>query len=212
MTINNNNLQLILSNLRNYNYVKLLIVTKNQKIEDIYDLVSRGFYCFGENRVQEAKLKYDKLIEDNSNIRLHLIGPLQRNKIKDALKIFNIIQTIDRISLVDEISKKIENSNNIKTKEFYIQVNIGNESQKSGVKKENIQKLYNYSLKKNLNITGLMCIPPNTNDPSIYFSEMLDIRNKINKNLKLSMGMSNDFQTALKFQTDMIRIGSMIFQ
>ena len=179
MTINNNNLQLILSNLRNYNYVKLLIVTKNQKIEDIYDLVSRGFYCFGENRVQEAKLKYDKLIEDNSNIRLHLIGPLQRNKIKDALKIFNIIQTIDRISLVDEISKKIENSNNIKTKEFYIQVNIGNESQKSGVKKENIQKLYNYSLKKNL---------------------------------KLSMGMSNDFQTALKFQTDMIRIGSMIFQ
>tara|TARA_A100001011_G_scaffold202242_1_gene210607 strand:+ start:1762 stop:2328 length:567 start_codon:yes stop_codon:yes gene_type:complete len=188
-----------------------MIVTKNQSSQDINELISQGFKLFGENRVQEAKLKYQSISSCN-NLELHLIGPLQTNKVKNALKIFDVIQTIDRISLVDEIAKQLLKLSSVRTKKFYIQVNIGEEEQKSGVFKKNLQDLYNYSINCNLVIHGLMCIPPNTQDPSNYFKEMIKIRDNINKKLKLSMGMSNDYKIALNFQSDIIRIGSLIFE
>lgn len=188
-----------------------MIVTKNQSNEDISELINRGFKLFGENRVQEAKLKYYKSNLNEKNIELHLIGPLQTNKVKDALKIFDAIQTIDRVSLVDEISKQLIKLTTIKTKKFFIQVNIGDESQKSGVSRKHLKDLYDYSIDRKLNIHGLMCIPPNILDPKDHFKEMIDLRNKINTELKLSMGMSNDYKIALRFQSDMIRVGSFIF-
>ena len=139
-----------------------------------------------------------------------MIGPLQSNKVKKALKIFDTIQTIDRFSLVDEVSKNLS-KNSVRTKNFYIQVNIGSEEQKSGIPISELHNLYHYSLKKNLNIKGLMCIPPNTEDSSPYFQEMKEIRDSLNRKLKLSMGMSNDYKTALNFNSDIIRVGSFIF-
>ena len=127
------------------------------------------------------------------------------------MKIFDVIQSIDRFSLVVKLPKQSKNYT-IKTKNFFIQVNIGDEDQKSGVHKKDLQDLYNYSLSKNLIIKGLMCIPPNIVDPSDYFREMVNLRDNINENLKLSMGMSNDYEIALKLQSDIIRVGSLIFE
>tara|TARA_B100000989_G_scaffold280361_1_gene243733 strand:+ start:3546 stop:4115 length:570 start_codon:yes stop_codon:yes gene_type:complete len=188
-----------------------MIVTKNQSIQDISELIKLGFNLFGENRVQEAKLKYHKSNIYEKNIELHLIGPLQTNKVKDALKIFDVIQTIDRASLVDEISKQLIKLTPIKAKKFFIQVNIGDESQKSGVSRKDLKDLYNYSVDRKINVHGLMCIPPNVLDPKDHFKEMIDLREKLNNQLKLSMGMSNDYKIALKFQSDIIRVGSLIF-
>lgn len=190
---------------------ELLIVTKKQNIEDINYLIDNNFLIFGENRVQEAKNKFQDNLE-LKNIKLHLIGPLQRNKVKDALKLFDVIQTIDRKSLVDEIYKNRIDTNILKTKEFYIQVNIGSENQKSGVAIADVSELYNYGLSKGLQIAGLMCIPPNVADPSQYFQKMIEIRDKLNPKLKLSMGMSADYKIALKYQSNILRIGSLIFQ
>ncbi len=187
----------------------LMIVTKNQSVQDIETLISKGFRLFGENRVQEAKRKYEKF-QSYEKLELHMIGPLQTNKVKIALKIFDTIQSIDRYSLVDEIYK-VSSKNICRTKKFYIQVNIGDENQKSGVLTKNLYDLYEYSIKKKLHITGLMCIPPNIPDPSKYFEQIKNIRNKIDKNLKLSMGMSNDYKYALKYSSNIIRIGSLIF-
>ncbi len=211
MSINSENLLDIKKNLKFFPKTKLLIVTKNQDTKDINILVSKGYRLFGENRVQEAEKKYSQ-INSNKDLELHLIGPLQRNKVKQALKIFDIIQSVDRFSLIDEISKRIDPSSNLRAKEFYIQVNIGNEEQKYGVLKKDLKELYNYSIEKKVIVNGLMCIPPNIPDPSSYFREMIDLRDNINKNLKLSMGMSSDYKIALNFQTDIVRIGSLIFK
>ena len=188
-----------------------MIVTKNQSIKDIKELITSGHKLFGENKVQEANLKY-QTINFPEDLELHLIGPLQSNKVKNALKIFDVIQSIDRFSLVDEISKQKNKLPSAKTKNFFIQVNIGEEVQKSGVQKKDLKDLYDYSVSKNLEICRLMCIPPNIIDPSNYFKEMIKLRDSINKDLKLSMGMSNDYKIALNFQSDIIRIGSLIFE
>ena len=209
MTINKNNLIEITANLKSFKNTNLMIVTKNQEIQDIKSLLTEGFRLFGENRVQEAKQKYEEL-RNYENFGLHLIGPLQTNKVKIALKIFDAIQTLDRYALVDEVCKVLS-KNSCRTKEFYIQVNIGDENQKSGVTVQGLSDLYNYSLKKQLNIVGLMCIPPNVDDPSSYFERMKIIRDKINKKLNLSMGMSSDYKIALNYDSDIIRIGSLIF-
>ena len=210
MTVNYHNLNKITEVVERYDLANLLIVTKNQSLNDIRELINKDFKIFGENRVQEAKGKYQELIKIK-NINLHLIGPLQTNKVKDALSLFDTIQSIDREKLVDEISKFIINDNPIKTKSFYIQINIGAENQKSGVDKSQCMNFYKYALDRRLKIEGLMCIPPNTRSVKEYFLEMNEIRKKINPNLKLSMGMSNDYQVALENNSNLIRVGSLIF-
>ena len=196
--------------MQDYKLTELLIVSKNQSLDDINALIDRGYKIFGENKVQEAKKKFQEL-DNLFKINLHLIGPLQTNKVKEALHLFNTIQSVDREKLVDEISKFIKMNDEIKTKSFYIQINIGSEVQKSGVDKSEFKDFYHYALAKDLNIEGLMCIPPNDTNTNQYFREMNDIRKKINPNLKLSMGMSNDYQIALEHQSNLIRIGSLIF-
>ena len=183
------------------------IVTKKQNSNDIKELISRGFKVFGENRVQEAKEKYNK-ITDRDKIDLHLIGPLQTNKVKDALKLFNTIQSIDREKLVNEISKVSANLDDIKTKSYFLQVNIGAESQKTGIDKSQCIEFYNYVLEK---ATSWLMYTPNLKNVSEFFIEMNEIRKKINPNLKLSMGMSNDYLDALNYNSNLIRIGSLIF-
>ena len=210
MTVNYKNLEKVLIDIQDYKLTKLLIVSKNQSIDDIKDLIDKGYIIFGENKVQEAKKKFQE-IDDLFKINLHLIGPLQTNKVKEALHLFDTIQSVDREKLVEEISKFIKKNDKIKTKSFYIQINIGREEQKSGVDKAQFKDFYHYALAKDLIIEGLMCIPPNTPNTNEYFQEMNEIRKKINPSLKLSMGMSNDYQIALEHQTNLIRIGSLIF-
>ena len=210
MTVNYKNLEKVLIDIQDYKLTKLLIVSKNQSIDDIKDLIDKGYIVFGENKVQEAKKKFQE-IDDLFKINLHLIGPLQTNKVKEALHLFDTIQSVDREKLVEEISKFIKKNDKIKTKSFYIQINIGCEEQKSGVDKAQFKDFYHYALAKDLLIEGLMCIPPNTPNTNEYFREMNEIRKKINPSLKLSMGMSNDYQIALEHQTNLIRIGSLIF-
>ena len=188
---------------------KLIVVTKNQSKDDIQTLINLGYRNFAENRVQEAKSKYTNLSLPNE-LSLDLIGPLQTNKVQDALELFDTIQTIDRKKLVDEIHKNILKKKTIKTKNFFIQINIGDEPQKSGVNLDNFDNFYNFCLTSNLKISGIMCIPPFGQASSKYFQQMKDITSNY-KELKLSMGMSNDYVLALKFNTNYIRIGSLIF-
>lgn len=186
-----------------------MIVTKNQNVEDIKELISQGQIFFGENRVQEAMQKYFPLKKE-FRFNLTLIGPLQSNKTKEALSLFNQIQSIDRFRIVDEILK-YKNEQSI-TKSFFIQINIGRENQKSGVLPEKFDELYNYCINLKMPIEGLMCIPPNETNSKKYFEEMLAIRNNTNSNLKLSMGMSNDYIQALQAGSNTIRVGSLIFK
>lgn len=211
MTINIKFLDKLSLELQKYEKSKLLIVTKNQAIEDINHLISLGFNTFGENRVQEAQKKYFDLLK-TKNIQLHLIGPLQRNKVKDALQLFDVIQSVDRRSLIDTLYSHINKNKNIKTKNFYLQINIGDEIQKSGLNISEIKPMYEYALSKKINIVGLMCIPPINENPRKYFLEMNKIRAKLNQNLFLSMGMSSDYNVALEAKSDMIRVGSSIFK
>ena len=192
--------------------IELLLVTKKRSRDDVLLLLEKGYRIFGENKVQEAKLKFDKFIADKYfDMKLHLIGPLQSNKAKLAASIFDVIQSIDRKKIIDILSKEINENTSTKTKEFYIQINIGKESQKFGILPENVNELYDYALNKKINIVGLMCIPPNNDFTEDYFKQMIKIRNSLNRNLKLSMGMSADYNLAIKNSTDIIRIGSLIF-
>ena len=186
-----------------------MIVTKKRPREEIIELIEKGYSLFGENRIQEIDLKILPL-RSKYNFELHLIGPLQTNKTKQALKLVDAIQSLDRTKLVDEILKHLDSFS--LTNKFYIQINIGREQQKSGVMPENVSQFYNYCQSKGLPITGFMCIPPNIKNPSKFFAEMIYIRDSIDKNLKLSMGMSSDYIHALKNQTNQIRIGSLLFE
>ena len=210
MTINFKILDQILSNLKKFDKADLLIVSKNQTSNDIQDLINQGFKIFGENRVQEANKKYGNIV-NLENIELHLIGPLQTNKVKDALILFNTIQSIDRKKLVDAIAKASTSLKYKKTNSYYIQVNIGSEIQKSGVSQSGVDDPYRYSIDKGLNIIGLMCIPPIGSNSEFFFKEMNVIKNKINPKLFLSMGMSDDYLTALNHNSNLIRVGSLIF-
>ena len=185
-----------------------MIVTKTRSIEDISELIKLGYRNFAENRVQEAYKKYTNIKSDHK-INLSLIGPLQSNKVKQALTLFDTIQSIDRNKIVDEIKKNDAIVTN--EKKFYIQINIGEEPQKSGVLPKNFNDLYQYCLSNHLVISGIMCIPPFDKDPRFFFDKMLKIKEKSNNNFALSMGMSSDYKIALDYKTDEIRIGSLIF-
>lgn len=208
MAINYSNLENISKNLSNFQNSQLLIVTKNQTFEDCKSLLQSGYRLFGENRVQEAEKKFFSL-RGEFKFNLHLIGPLQSNKVKTALKTFDCIQTIDRKKIVDELLKFRNFFDEKKT--FYIQINIGEEIQKSGVLTKDFHDLYKYCLNTNLPIEGIMCIPPNFSKVDYYFQEMAAIKKNTNPSLKLSMGMSNDYLQALKMGSDLVRIGSKIF-
>jgi pyridoxal phosphate enzyme (YggS family) len=212
LTINQSNLSLITTEIKKFEKADLLIVSKNQTQASIQALIDKGFFLFGENRIQEASIKFDEKLKDQyKNLKLHLIGPLQSNKTKLALQIFDTIQTIDRKKIIDAIVETKEKLNNIRTKNFFIQINIGREPQKSGIMPEKFSDIYDYAMSNNLLIKGIMCIPPNDEKPEHYFEEMQNIKNKINPNLYLSMGMSKDYLTALKYGANLIRVGSKIF-
>ena len=210
MTINFKILDQISTNIKKFDKADLLIVTKNQTSNDVEELIKKGFKIFGENRVQEASKKFGKIV-NTGKVELHLIGPLQTNKVKDALMLFNTIQSIDRKKLVDAIAKASVSLNYKKTNSYYIQVNIGSETQKSGVSQSDVVDLYHYAVDKGLNVIGFMCIPPIGSNSEVYFKEMIVIKNKIDSKLFLSMGMSNDYLVALNHKSNLIRVGSLIF-
>ena len=188
---------------------RLIVVTKNQNLNKINLLINSNHFDFGENKVQEASLKWKNLISRNSKLRLHLIGKLQSNKAKDAFEIFHYIHTLDNEKLA-KIFANLEN-NSLKKIKYFIQVNIANESQKNGISVERVNQFIKhcvYDLK--LNIIGLMCIPPAEGDPSQYFQKLAEI-NKLNNLTDLSMGMSNDYECAIKNGSTFVRIGSKIF-
>jgi len=191
---------------RNMDEIKLIIVTKKFDVESIKPLLDVGHLYFGENRVQEAKDKWPNLMNEYRNIELNLIGPLQTNKIKIALDLFSSIHTIDRKKLVDKI---LEYPEKIKENmEFFIQVNLANEKQKTGISIDSFDKFYTHA-NKNLKINGLMCLPPKDDDSSIYFAFLYQMA-KINNLKNLSMGMSSDFKDAILFGATHIRIGEAI--
>ena len=191
---------------RNMDEIKLIIVTKKFDVESIKPLLDIGHLYYGENRVQEAKGKWPNLINEYKNIELNLIGPLQTNKTKIALDLFSSIHTIDRKKLVDKI---LEYPEKIKENmEFFIQVNLAEEKQKTGISINGFDEFYN-DVSKRININGLMCLPPKDKDPSVYFAFLYQMA-KINNLKNLSMGMSSDFNDAILFGATHLRIGEAI--
>jgi PLP dependent protein len=189
--------------------VKIIVVTKNQDINKINFIISKEHEHFGENRVQEAFLKWKNLISTNSKLKLHLIGKLQSNKAKDAFEIFDYIHTLDNEKL-GQIFSKLE-SNSTKKIKYFIQVNIGNEPQKNGITVDKVDQFTKYCISDlKLNIVGLMCIPPVNGDSNQYFKKLADLA-KANNLKELSMGMSNDYECAIKNGATFIRVGSKIF-
>jgi len=188
----------------------LIIVTKNRSFEMILPLIQSGHLHFGENKVQEAKEKWSTFLNDNKNVKLHLIGKLQSNKAKDAFALFDFIHTLDSEKLAKKFSD-LEKSLK-KNLKYFIQVNIGNEAQKNGIDVSLLADFINFCKKDlNLNIIGLMCIPPVSLDPLPFFKKMQKL--KIDNNLaELSMGMSSDYKEALDCGSTYLRIGSAIFK
>ena len=199
---------LIKSKVNHDKLAQIIAVSKTFPIESILPLIEHGHLHYGENKVQEALDKWSDIKLKADSIKLHLIGKLQTNKVKFALKIFDYIHSLDSEKLATKISE--EQIKQEKKPKIFIQVNIGNEDQKSGINKERLVDFYNFCKDLNLDIIGTMCIPPNDNNTEKYFSEM----NKINQELKfneLSMGMSGDYLEAIKNNATYVRVGSKIF-
>ena len=187
---------------------KIIAVSKTFKLEKILPLVEYGHFDYGENKVQEAIDKWSEIKLKNKNIKLHLIGKLQSNKVKHAIKIFDYIHSVDSIKLAKKIAEEQFKQN--KNLKLFIQVNIGNEEQKSGVKVDQIEDLLIFSKQLKLNIIGLMCIPPADKEPDKYFAEIRLLNKKFNLS-EISMGMSSDYMKAVENFSTYLRIGSSIF-
>ena len=187
---------------------KIIAVSKTFKLDHIQPLIDYGHLDYGENKVQEAIEKWTDVKKKNDEINLHLIGKLQTNKVKFALKIFDYIHSLDNEKLAKKIA--IEQKKQNKKPKIFIQINIGQEVQKSGIMGENLLEFYKYSTDLGLNIIGLMCIPPFEKDSSEFFSKMTELKNLINLK-ELSMGMSSDYLNALEYNSSYLRIGSNIF-
>ena len=202
------NIKVKLNKINVNNYPKIIAVSKTFKIDQISPLIEHGHIDFGENKVQEAVEKWTELKKINSKIKLHMIGKLQTNKVKFAVKLFDYIHSVDSEKLAKKIvdeQKKI--NKNIK---IFLQVNIGDENQKSGINKNDLNQLVTYCKEIDLDVIGLMCIPPANIDPEVYFVEMKNLNAALGFS-ELSMGMSSDFLAAAKHQATFIRIGSRIF-
>jgi pyridoxal phosphate enzyme (YggS family) len=203
-----NNIKVYLNKLNINNNPKIVAVSKTFKIDKILPLIDYGHIDYGENKVQEAFEKWTEIKKRNSHVRLHMIGKLQTNKVKFAVQIFDYIHSVDSEKLAKKIADE-QNKINKKIK-IFLQVNIGDENQKSGINKDEVSQLVSYCKEIGLDLIGLMCIPPADIDPEEYFEEM----NKLNKNLnfsELSMGMSSDFLKAVQYHSTYVRIGSRIF-
>ena len=202
------NIKIHLNELKINNIPKIIAVSKTFKIDKILPLLDHGHIDFGENKVQEAIEKWSEIKKDNSSIKLHMIGKLQTNKVKFAVKLFDYIHSVDSEKLAKKIADE-QNKLNKKIK-IFLQVNIGEENQKSGINKNDVSHLVSYCKEIGLDLIGLMCIPPINIDPENYFKEM----NILNKSLgfsELSMGMSSDFLLASKYLSTYVRVGSSIF-
>ena len=187
---------------------KIIAVSKTFGMDRISPLIEHGHLDFGENKVQEAIEKWSNIKITNSNIRLHLIGGLQTNKVKLAVKLFDYIHSVDSEKLAKKISDEQKKQN--KKIKVFIQVNIGNEEQKSGVNKSSVTELYSFCKALDLNVIGLMCIPPLEKSSDIFFQEMSILSEGLKLN-ELSMGMSSDYLDAIKNSATYVRIGSNIF-
>ena len=190
------------------NSPKIIAVSKTFKLDKILPLIDYGHLDYGENKVQEAIDKWTDIKLIKAGLKLHLIGKLQTNKVKQAIKIFDYIHSVDSEKLAKKIADE-QIKQNKKTK-IFIQVNIGNEDQKSGIHKNQLFNFYEFCKKLSLDVIGLMCIPPFEEDPKKYFQEMNQINQSLNLN-ELSMGMSSDYLVALDHSATYLRIGSSIF-
>ena len=190
------------------NNTKIIAISKNHSLESVLNAIDSGVYIFGENRVQEAQHKFQNIKKNNPRIELHLTGPLQSNKVKTALDLFDVFHTLDREKIAREFSK---HKNLLKNKKIFLQINTGKETTKSGIYPEDTKDfLYFLKNEMKLPICGLMCIPPIEDDPLYHFAKLkfLADENKINE---LSIGMSSDYKKALQFKPTYIRLGTVLF-
>ena len=201
------NFQNIKSSISNHN-VNIIAVSKTFSFDTIRPLIDFGHLHFGENKIQEAKTKWLKTKKENSKLQLHMVGKLQSNKAKDAVELFDFIHSVDNEKLATALAK-YENLLN-KKKKYFIQVNIGNENQKSGIPSYQLFDFYSFCQKKSLNIIGLMCIPPRAANSKYYFSELAKLTNLLNLK-EISMGMSEDYLDAIHCGSTFVRIGNAIF-
>ena len=189
--------------------IELVAVSKKQSLESVNKLLDVGHRCFGENQVQEATEKWTNLKNKISNLQLHMIGPLQTNKVRQAVRLFDYIQTLDRIKLASNISRECKKENT--EVKCFIQVNTGLEDQKSGIGPSEVREFYNICVNDyGLNVVGLMCLPPKHESPETHFA-MLNTIAEENKIKFLSMGMTNDYKVGIKFGATHIRVGEGIF-
>ena len=203
----------IKSNINNSNNtnknVNIVAVSKSFSHDYIRPLIDLGHNHFGENKVQEAEEKWKNIKNNNKNVKLHMVGKLQTNKAKKAIKLFDYIHSLDNKKLADILSKS-EKENNKKLS-YFIQINVGNEKQKSGIQTDQTSDFYKYCTNElSLNIIGLMAIPPNDGNEEKYFKSLYELNNSLGLK-ELSMGMSSDYLKALKFNSTFLRIGSAIF-
>ncbi len=204
-----NKIKLNIASVKPLQQVNIIAVSKTFPLEYINPLIDNGQTHFGENKVQEAVVKWTEVKKKNENIKLHMLGKLQTNKVRDAVRLFDYIHSLDNQKLADTLAK--HQINQKKKLKYFIQVNIANETQKSGIPVNDLDPFYNYCKNEiNLNIIGLMVIPPNDNNPKRYFKSL----NELNKSLALqdlSMGMSSDYMEAVEYGATFLRIGSSIF-
>jgi len=204
-----NKIQSNISKLDNVNSTKIIAVSKTFSLNHIMPLIELGHNHFGENKVQEAKVKWNQIKKHKKNLQLHMLGKLQSNKAKQAVEIFDYIHSLDSQKLADVLSK-CQNEIN-KSINYFIQVNIGNELQKSGIQYNEVDQFYNYCTKeKKMNVLGLMAIPPNDDNTEKYFKSLSELNSSLGLK-ELSMGMSSDYMKAINYKATYLRIGSAIF-
>ena len=204
-----NKIQSNISKIDNSNSSKIIAVSKTFSLNHIMPLIELGHSHFGENKVQEADTKWNQIKKEKENLKLHMLGKLQSNKAKQAVKIFDYIHSLDNQKLADILSKSQKEIN--KSINYFIQVNIGNEAQKSGIHYNEVDQFYNYCTKeKKMNVLGLMAIPPNDNNTEKYFKSLSELNSSLGLK-ELSMGMSSDYMQAINYKATYLRIGSAIF-
>ncbi len=198
-----------ITKINNSSSLKIIAISKTFPLEHIMPLIELGHNHFGENKVQEAETKWSKIKKDKNNLRLHMVGKLQSNKAKKAVEIFDYIHSLDSQKLADILSK-CQNEIN-KSIKYFIQVNIGSESQKAGIQYNEVDQFYTYCTKeKKMNIIGLMAIPPNDENTEKYFKSLSELNSSLGLK-ELSMGMSSDYMKAINYKATYLRIGSAIF-